>query len=94
MTVNPIHSQYKGNHKRDAAAGGRGTSFVVAANGRHLCILALKRVNVVAVTTILVIHIGVIGHYVTCHYEICVFSVLVPCALACKGGPGARGLAR
>ena len=33
-----IHSHYKGNHKRCAAAGGRGTSFVVAANGRHLCI--------------------------------------------------------
>ena len=25
-----IHSHYKGNHKRGAAAGGRGTSFVVA----------------------------------------------------------------
>ena len=32
-----IHSHYKGNHRRGAAAGGRGTSSVVAANGRHLC---------------------------------------------------------
>ena len=64
-----IQSQYKGNHKRGAAAGGRGTSFVVAANGRHLCILALNRVNVVAVTTILVLHVGVIGHHVPCHYD-------------------------
>ena len=40
------------------------TSFVVAANGRQLCILASNRVNVVAVTTILVLHVGVIGHRV------------------------------
>ena len=32
-----IHSHYKGNHKRGAAARGRGTSFVMAAEGRHLC---------------------------------------------------------
>ena len=32
-----------------------------------LCILALNRVNVVAVTTILVLHVGVIGHHVPCH---------------------------
>ena len=32
-----IHSHYKGIHKRGAAAEGRGTSFVVAAKGRHLC---------------------------------------------------------
>ena len=36
--IHPIQSQYKGNHKRGSVAGGRGTSFVVAANGRHLCI--------------------------------------------------------
>ena len=42
---------------------------MVAANGRHLCILALNRVNVVAVTTILVLHVGVIGHHVPCRYD-------------------------
>ena len=67
--IHPIQSQYKGNHKRGGAAEGRATSFVVAANGRHLCILALNRVNVVAVTTILVLHVGVIGHHVPCHYD-------------------------
>ena len=63
-----IQSQYKGNHKRGGAAEGRATSFVVAANGRYLCILALNRVNIVAVTTILVLHVGVIGHHVPRHY--------------------------
>ena len=67
--IHPIQSQYKGNHKRGGAAEGRVTSFVVAAEGRHLCILALNRVNVVAVTTILVLHVGVIGHHVPCHYD-------------------------
>ena len=62
-----IQSQYKGNHKRGGAAEGRATSFVVAAAGRHLCILALNRVNIVAVTTILVLHVGVIGHHVPRH---------------------------
>ena len=42
---------------------------MVAANGRQLCILAWNRVNVVAVTTILVLHVGVIGHHVPCHYD-------------------------
>ena len=42
---------------------GRGTSFVVS------FVLALNRVNVVAVTTILVVHVGVIGHHVPCHYD-------------------------
>ena len=46
---------------------GRTTSFVMAANGRHLCILAWTSVNVVAVTTIRVLHVGVIGHHVPCH---------------------------
>ena len=36
----------------------------VAANGRHLCILALNRMNVIAVTTKLVLQVGVIGHRV------------------------------
>ena len=53
-----IQSQYKGNPKRGGAAGGRVTSFVVAAEGRHLCILDLNNVNIVAVTTILVLHVG------------------------------------
>ena len=62
--IHPIQSEYKGNRKRGGAAEGRVTSFVVAAAGRHLCILALNRVNVVALTTILVLHVGVIGHRV------------------------------
>ena len=37
--------------------------------GRHLCILALNRVNVVAVTTTLVLHVGVIGNHVPRHYD-------------------------
>ena len=53
-----IQSQYKGNHKRGGAAEGRVTSFVVATAGRHLCILALNGVNIVAVTTILALHGG------------------------------------
>ena len=71
--IYPIQSQYKGNHKTGGAAEGRVTSFVVAAAGRHLCILALKKVNIVAVTTILVLHVGngrskhVIGHHVSRH---------------------------
>ena len=43
---------------------GRGTSSVVS------FVLALNRVNVVAVTTILVLHVDVIGHHVPCHYDI------------------------
>ena len=53
-----IQSPYKGNHKTSRAAEGRASSFAVAATGRHLCILALHRVNIVAVTTILVLHVG------------------------------------
>ena len=53
-----IPGEYKGNHTRGGAAEGRATSFVVAAAGRHLCILALNGVNIVAVTTILVLHVG------------------------------------
>ena len=56
--IHPIQSQYKGYHKRGGAAEGRVTSYVVAAAGRHLCILALNWVNIVAVTTILVLHVG------------------------------------
>ena len=36
------------------------TTKEVAANIRHLCILALNSVNIVAVTTKLVLHLGVI----------------------------------
>ena len=67
--IHPIRSQYKGNHKRGGAAEGQATSFVVTANGRYLCILALNRVNVVAVTTILVLHVGVIGQHIPRHYD-------------------------
>ena len=59
-----IQSQYKGNHKRGGSAFGRATSFVV------FFVLALNRMNVVAVTTILVLHVGVIGHHVPRHYGI------------------------
>ena len=31
--------------------------------------MALNRVNIVAVTTILVLHVGVIGHHVPCRYD-------------------------
>ena len=51
------------HNKRGGAAFGRATSFVVS------FVLALNRVNVVAVTTILVLHVGVIGHHVPCHYD-------------------------
>ena len=33
-----LQSQYKGNHKGGRAAEGRAAPFVVAAEGRHLCI--------------------------------------------------------
>ena len=49
--------------KEVARPYGRATSFVVS------FVLALNRVNVVAVTTILVVHVGVIGHHVPCHYD-------------------------
>ena len=48
----PIQSQYKGNHKRGGAAFGRATSLVVS------YVLALNKVNIVAVTKILVLHVG------------------------------------
>ena len=65
--IHPSLSQFKGNNKRRGAAESRATSFLVAAKGRHLCILALNRVNIVAVTTILVLHVGVIGHHIPRH---------------------------
>ena len=53
-----IQSQYtkvaavSRHHKRGVAAFGRATSFVVS------FVLALNKVNIVAVTTILVLHVG------------------------------------
>ena len=51
------------HHKRGGAALGRATSFVVS------LVLALNRVNIAAVTTILVLHFGVIGHHVPRHWD-------------------------
>ena len=50
--THPMQTYTKENHK----SGG-------AADGHHICILALNVANVVAITTILVLHVGVIGHY-------------------------------
>ena len=49
------------HHTRDGTAFGRATSFVVS------FVLALNRVNIVAVTTKLVLRVGVIGHHVPRH---------------------------
>ena len=94
-----VQSQYKGNHKRGAAAEGRSTSFVVAANGRHLCILALNRVNVVEMT------FGVDGpkirltrvDHVPCHYDFMFPRRSYHARLRARGvqgalHPGRRGL--
>ena len=64
--IHRIQSQYTkvaavGRHYKKAY--GRGTSFAVS------FVLALNRVNVVAVTTILVLHVDVIGRQVACHYD-------------------------
>ena len=80
--VHPIQSQYKGNHKRGGAAEGRVTSFVVAAAGRHLCTLDLNRVNIVRVTTMLVFHVGVIGHHVPRHLTFMLRRRSCACATA------------
>ena len=56
--IHPIESQYT-----KVAAFGHATSFVVC------LVLALNRVNVAAVTTILFLHVGVNGHHVPCHYD-------------------------
>ena len=56
--IHYIQNQYKGHHKRGGAAFGRATSFVVAAKGRHYCMLALNKVSIVTVTTLLVLHVG------------------------------------
>ena len=49
--------------KEVARPYGHATSFVVS------FVLAFNRVNVVAVTTILVVHVGVIWHHVPCQYD-------------------------
>ena len=49
------------HHKRGGAAFGRAPSFVAS------FVLALNRVNIVAVTRIPVLHVGVIGHHVPRH---------------------------
>ena len=65
--IHPIQSQYTKvaavgrHHKRGGAAFSHATSFVVS------CVLALNKVNVVAVTTILVLHVGVIWRHVPRH---------------------------
>ena len=48
-------------HKRRGAAFGRATPFVVS------CVLSLNTVNILAVTTILVLHVCGIGHHVPRH---------------------------
>ena len=53
-----IQGQCKGNHKRGDETEGRVTAFVVAAKGRRLCILSLNKVKIVAVATMLVLHVG------------------------------------
>ena len=50
--IHPIQGHYKGNHKSGGAVGGRAASFVVSP------VLALNKVNIVAVTTIFVLHVG------------------------------------
>ena len=54
--IHPIQSQYT-----KVAAFGRATSFVVS------LVLAVNRVNIIADTTILVLHVGVIGDHVPRH---------------------------
>ena len=60
---------------------GRGTSSVVS------FVMALNRVNVVAVTTILVLHVGVIGHHVPCRYDFMFPSRSYHARLRARGGP-------
>ena len=49
------------HHKRGDPTFGRATSFVVSV------VLALNRVNIVAVTAMLVLHVGVIEYHVPRH---------------------------
>ena len=65
--IHPIQRQYTkvaafGRHrKRGDAAFGRATSLVVS------FVLALNRVNIAAVTTVVILHVGVLGHHVLRH---------------------------
>ena len=71
-----------GRHqKRGGAAFGRATSFVVS------FVSALNRMNVIAVTTIIVVHVGMVGYHVPRQSW---FMFLVRAMRACvQGGPGA-----
>ena len=62
-----IHSHYKGNHKRGAAAERRNTSFVGRPTAAHFVFAALNRVNIVEDTAILVFHVRVIVLHVRRH---------------------------
>ena len=61
-TITDMQHKYCGNcygiYLIQSQYEGRATSFVVAAKDRHLCILSLNKVNIAAVTTILVLHVG------------------------------------
>ena len=57
------------HHKRGGAAFGRATCFVVS------FVLALNRVNIVAVTTILVLYVGVILHHVRRHWGFIILGI-------------------
>ena len=92
--IHPIQSQCTKvaavgrDHGRGGATFDRGTSFVLS------FVLALNRVNVVAVTTLLVLHAGVITHYNPCPLGLHVPSSFVPCALAAFAPQGSRGVWR
>ena len=53
-----IHSHYKGNHKRGGAASGRASSFAVS------FVVAVNRVDVVALNTIFVLRLSKSGRTV------------------------------
>ena len=69
------------HHRRGAAASGRSTSFAVS------FVLALNRVNVVAVTTILALHVGVIGRHVPRHFDF-MFPRFLYVRACAQGGSG------
>ena len=82
--IHPIQSQYT----KEAAVGRHHKRGGVALWPRHLFVvsfvLALNTVNVVAVTTILVFHVGAIGH----HVSMTACSLTVSTMRACAhGGP-------
>ena len=72
--INPIQSQYNGGGRwPPPQKRWRGLTaappLLWSAAPPVSFVLALNRVNVVAVTTILVLHVGVIGHHVPCRYD-------------------------